>query len=64
MYGYTLDRTYSESLLKLSSGHNLTKLFHCVVFKTWKNIEFVLKLVVALTYRLDCKLIIYSLLIE
>ena len=50
--------------LRLSSSHNLTKLLHYVVSQPWENIEFVLKLVVALTYGWDHKLIIYSLWIE
>ena len=47
--------------LILSSSHDLTKLFHYVVSQPWENIEFVLKLLVALTYKWDRKLIIYSL---
>ena len=47
--------------LKLSSSHDCTNLLHCVVFQPWENIELVLKLVVALTYEWDHKLIIYSL---
>ena len=47
--------------LRLSSSHDLTELIHCVVSQPWENIEFMLKLVVALTYRWYHKLIIYSL---
>ena len=47
--------------LTLSSSHDFTKLLYCVVSESWENIEFVLKLVVALTYRWDCNLIIHSL---
>ena len=47
--------------LRLSSSHDSTKLFHCIVSQPWDNIELVLKLVVALTYEWDRKLIIYSL---
>ena len=47
--------------VRLSSGHDFTKLLHCVVSQPWENIEFVLKLVVTLTYEWDRKLIIYSL---
>ena len=47
--------------LRLSSSHDLPKLLCCVVFQPWGNIEFVLKLVVALTYQWYHKLIIYSL---
>ena len=47
--------------LRLSSSHDLTKLLHCVVSQPWENIELVLKLAMTLTYRWDCKLIIYSL---
>ena len=36
--------------LRLSSSHDSTKLFHCIVSQPWDNIEFVLKLAVALTY--------------
>ena len=50
--------------LRLSSSHDFTKLFHYVVSQPWENIKFVLKLVVALTYEWDCKLIIYFLWIE
>ena len=37
------------------------KLLHCIVSHPWENIKLVLKLVVALTYGWDRKLIIYSL---
>ena len=47
--------------LRLSSSHDLTKLFHCVVSQPWENIEHVIKLVVVLTYEWDHKLIIYFL---
>ena len=47
--------------LMLSNSHDFTKLLHCVVSQHWENIEIVLKLTVALTYKWDCKLIIYSL---
>ena len=47
--------------LRLSSSHDLTKLLHCVISQPWENIEFMLKLAVALTYEWDHKLIIYSL---
>ena len=47
--------------LRLSSSHDLTKLFHCVVSQPWENIEFVLKLAMTLTYGWDSMLIIYSL---
>ena len=50
--------------LRLSSSHNLIKLLHCVISQPWENIELVLKLAMTLTYRWDCKLIIYSLWIE
>ena len=36
--------------LRLSSSHDLTKLFHCIVSQPRENIEFVLKLVVTLIY--------------
>ena len=39
--------------LRLSSSHDLTKLLHCVISQPWENIEFVLKLVVVLTYGWD-----------
>ena len=38
-----------------------TKLLHYIISQSWENIELVLKLVVALTYGWDCKLVIYSL---
>ena len=44
---------------RISSDHDFTKLL-----QPWENIEFVLKLVVALTYEWNHKLIIYSLWIE
>ena len=47
--------------LRLSSSHDSTRLLHCVVSQPWENIEFVMKLAVALTYGWDRKLIIYSL---
>ena len=47
--------------LRLSSSHDLTKLLHCVVSQPWENIEFVLKLLMTLTYGWNRKLIIYSL---
>ena len=47
--------------LRLSSSHEHIKLLHCVVFQPWENIEFVLKLTMALTYEWDYKPIIYSL---
>ena len=50
--------------LRLSSSHDLTKLLHYVVSQSWDNIEFMLKLLVTLTYGWDCKLIIYFLWIE
>ena len=34
--------------LRLSSSHDLTKLFHCVISQSCENIEFVLKLVMTL----------------
>ena len=37
--------------LRLSSSHDLTKLFHCVVSQPWENIELVLKLGITLTYE-------------
>ena len=50
--------------LRLSSSHDLTKLLHYVVSQPWENIKLVLKLIMALTYGWDYKLIIYSLWIE
>ena len=47
--------------LKLSSNHDFTNMFHCVISQPWEDIELVLKLEVALTYVWYCKLIIYSL---
>ena len=47
--------------LRLSNSHEFTKFFYCVISQPWENIEFVLKLAVALTYGWDHKLIIYSL---
>ena len=32
--------------IRLSTGHDFTKLFHCVVFQLWENIKLVSKLVV------------------
>ena len=36
--------------LRLSSSHDSTKMFCCIVSQPWENIELVLKLAVALTY--------------
>ena len=47
--------------LRLSSYHDFTKLFHCVISQLWENIELVLKLEVSLSYGWDLKLIIYAL---
>ena len=47
--------------LRLSSSHDSTKLFHSIVSQPWENIKLVLKLAMALTYKWDHKLIIYSL---
>ena len=47
--------------IRLLSSHDFTKLLYCIVSQPWENIEFVQKLVVALTYKWDRKLIIYSL---
>ena len=47
--------------LRLSSSHNLIKLLYYVISQPWKNIEFVIKLPMVLTYEWDCKLIIYLL---
>ena len=46
---------------RLSISHDFTKLFYCVVSQPLENIELALKLVVALTYGWDRKLIIYFL---
>ena len=46
---------------RLSDSYDFTKLLHCIVFQPWKNIELVQKLVVALTYGWDPKVIIYPL---
>ena len=45
--------------IRLSSNHDLTKLFHCVVSQPWDNIEFMSKLAMTLTYEWDHKVIIY-----
>ena len=47
--------------IKLLGNHDFTKLLCCIVSQSWMNIEFVLKLVVSLTYRWYLKVIIYSL---
>ena len=47
--------------LRLSSSHDSTRLLRSVVSQPWENIEFMMKLAVALTYGWDRKLIIYSL---
>ena len=60
MVTYLTRSTVSHDL-RLSSSHDLTKLFHCVVSQPWKNIDLVLKLVMILTYGWDHKLFIYSL---
>ena len=44
--------------IKLSSSYDFTKLLHYVISQLLENIEFVLKLVVTLTYGWDRKLII------
>ena len=60
MVTYWIEPMMSHDL-RLSSNHDFTKLLHCIISQPWDNIEFVLKLVVILTYAWDCKLIIYSL---
>ena len=47
--------------IRLTSSHDFTKLFHCVVSQPWENIELVLKLTLTFTYVRHRKLIIYSL---
>ena len=47
--------------IRLLGIHDFIKLLYCIVSQPWENIEFVKKLAVALTYRWDRKLIIYSL---
>ena len=37
--------------VKLSNSHDFTKLLHYVVSQLWENIELMLKLEMALTYR-------------
>ena len=37
--------------LMLSSSHDFTKLFYCIVSQLWENIKFVLKLAITLTYE-------------
>ena len=44
--------------LRLLSCHDFIKLFHNVVFQSWKNTELVLRLVATLTYKWYHKLII------
>ena len=39
--------------LRLSNSHDFTKLLHYVISQYWENIEIVLKLVAALTYKWD-----------
>ena len=51
-------------LLDIIEGHNFTKLLDSIVSQPWKNIEFVPKFVIALTYGWDPKVIIYFLWIE
>ena len=48
MVTHLIEPTMSHNL-RLSSNHNLTKLFHYVVSQPWENIELVLKLIVAFT---------------
>ena len=43
IYGYTLDRTYSESWSKAIKMSWVTKLLCCMNCQPWKNIELVLK---------------------
>ena len=50
MYDCTLDKTYSDYNLRLSTSHDFTKLLHYVVSQPCKDIEFVPKLVVPVTY--------------
>ena len=60
MVTYRIRPTVNHDL-RLSSSHYLTKLLYFVTSQLWENIEFVLRLVMALTYGWDHKLIIYSL---
>ena len=48
MVTHWIEPTMSHDL-RLSSSHNLTKLFHYVASQPWENIELVLKLIVAFT---------------
>ena len=47
--------------IRLSSNHNFTQLFHCVISQPWNNIDLMLMLEMTLTCMWDCKMIIYSL---
>ena len=50
--------------ITLLNIHDFTKLLRCIVSQPLENIEFVQKLLMALTYGWDPKVIIYSLWIE
>ena len=47
--------------IRLLASHGFTKLLQYIISQSWKNIEFVPKLVVILTYEWDFKVTIYSL---
>ena len=47
--------------IRLIVSHDFTRLLHCIIFESWKNIELVLKLAMTLTYRWDRNLFTYSL---
>ena len=49
-YSYIMTEPTTSHDLRLSSNHDLIKLFHCVVSQPLENIEFVLKLTMTLTY--------------
>ena len=42
VYGYTLDKTYSELWHWLLDSHDFTKQLYCMSFQPWENIELVL----------------------
>ena len=47
--------------IRLSGSHDFNKMLHYIVSQPWENIELMSKFIVALTYGLDPKMIIYSL---
>ena len=61
MWGYTLVGPTMSHDVRLSGSQDFTKLLYYIVSQPWENIELILKLRIALTYKWDPKVIIYFL---